>query len=135
MDPMTAMMMASIGQKAMGGKQLGGMAPAPMLGGGPGVGVDSISQLARENNFGQGGIIGGLPQAMQNLPQSADQKVNEKKPVTDETSGQSGFGGFLGNIDSTLSSPSKTLGIGLLGRMHPNLALAGLLASGFWNQQ
>lgn len=133
MDPMTAMMMGSFGSQLIGGKQLGAPAPAPNFGGG----LDfskQLAELAQQNNFGHGGMIGGLPQAMQNLPESP--KVNDKKPspVVEETPEQSGFGGFLGNIDSTLSSPSKTLGIGLLGRMHPNLALAGLLASGFMNR-
>lgn len=116
MDPMTAMLMSSIGQQAIGGKQLGGIAPPPMLGGGQS--VDAISRLARENNFGQGGMIGGLPPSP---PQ--------------ETPEPSGFGKFFGNLDKTLSSPSKTLLIGGLGQVDPKLALAGLLASGFMRQQ
>ena len=130
---MWPMIAAAVAKQAIGGKQLGGMAPAPSLGGGSSDFAQQLSQLAQQNNFGHGGMIGGLPQAMQNLPQGDGAKVNEKKTV--EAPEQSGFGKFFGNIDSTLSSPSKTLGIGALGQIDPKLALAGLLASGFWNQQ
>lgn len=131
MDPATAAAMASVMQRLIGGKQIGAPAPAPMLGGTHGVGgnADAIAQLAMQNNFGQGGMIGGLPGAMQNLPEGG----SEVPPK--ETQEPSGLGKFFGNLDSTLSSPSKTLGIGALGQIDPRLALAGLLASGFWNQQ
>lgn len=128
--------MAAIGplfQQLFGGQQVAPAAPAPQLGGTTGVGGDALSRLAERNNFGSGavgsGIIGGLPEAMQNLPQGlppGTQGIQPEEP--------SGFGKFFGNIDSTLSSPSKTLGIGALGQIDPRLAMAGLLASGFIRQ-
>lgn len=139
---MTPMVMASIFKTLIGEKQLGGMAPPPMMGRSNGVGgnADILAQLAQQNNFGQGGMIGGLPQAMQNLPETAGTpKINSKdkapSSVIEENPEQSGFGKFFGNLDSTLSSPSKTLGIGALGQINPYVGLAALLASGFMNQQ
>lgn len=42
-----------------------------------------------------------------------------------------GMDGFFNNLDSTLNSPSKALGLGLLGRINPALGVGGLLFSGF----
>lgn len=111
----------------IGGRQAGAPAPAPNLGGGSDFAAQ-LAQLAQQNNFGSG-MIGGLPEAMQNLPET---KVNTKKP--EGAPEQSGFDKFFGGIDSTLSSPSKTLLIGGLGQIDPRLALAGLLTSGFMNR-
>lgn len=136
--------MAAIGplfQQLFGGQQVAPAAPAPQLGGTTGVGGDALSRLAERNNFGSG-IIGGLPEAMQNLP---TQQIGAATPSMADMAAENNFGGsepqkqggigqFFGNIDSTLQSPAKTLGIGALGQIDPRLAMAGLLASGFIRQ-
>ena len=55
-------------------------------------------------------------------------KALRETPLPEEN--KSGIGGFFGNLDDTLSSPSQTLGIGLLGQLDPRLALLGLGAGG-----
>lgn len=42
------------------------------------------------------------------------------------------LGQFADNIDHTFQSPSKQLGLGLLGQIHPGLALGGLLGAGIF---
>lgn len=42
------------------------------------------------------------------------------------------IGQFTDNLDQTFQSPSKQLGLGLLGQLHPGLALGGLLAGGIF---
>lgn len=44
-----------------------------------------------------------------------------------------GFGGYFGNIDKMLQSPSKVMGLGLLNSLVPGAGLVGLLGSGFYN--
>lgn len=44
-----------------------------------------------------------------------------------------GFEGFFKNMDSTLQSPSKLIGLGLLNQLAPGAGLVGLLGSGFYN--
>lgn len=40
------------------------------------------------------------------------------------------FGKFFGNLDQNLQSPSKIIGMGLLGRIHPALGYGSLVAGG-----
>ena len=44
-------------------------------------------------------------------------------------------GGFFGNLDQTLQSPSKVIGMGLLNRIDPRLGAVGLLAGGLLGQR
>jgi hypothetical protein len=48
----------------------------------------------------------------------------------DEKETKRGFDEFFGSIDKTLNSPSKVIGLGLLGQLHPALFYAGLLTTG-----
>lgn len=71
----------------------------------PQTGVQSLPDLAKQGNF-------GTPPA----PPSFGDRA----------------GGFFGNLDNTLNSPSKILGLGLLGRINPGLSLLGLLGGGLF---
>jgi hypothetical protein len=67
----------------------------------------SISEVAQQGNF-------GTPTA----PPGIGDRV----------------GGFFGNLDNTLNSPSKILGLGLLGRLDPSLSILGLLGGGLFGK-
>ena len=104
----------------MGGQQQQIQPPPPagLLGGqAPKLGqvAEDFQQKIRDPN------VGTLNEAI-TLP--ASEKVPEKKTMGDRV------GGFFGNIDDTFQSPSKVIGLGLLNRQDPNLALAALVASG-----
>ncbi len=43
-------------------------------------------------------------------------------------------GGFFGNLDQTLQSPSKVIGMGLLNRIDPRLGAVGLLSGGLFGK-
>lgn len=105
----------------LGSTQIAPAAPPPNMG--PVTGIptnpEAISALARQNNFGSG-IFGSTP-------------VSDLASGSQAGNSNTKGGGFFDNLDKTLSSPSKTLGIGLLGQLDPRLALAGLIASGFMN--
>lgn len=47
---------------------------------------------------------------------------------------ETGFGGFFGNLDQNMQSPSKMLGLGLLSQIDPRLASGGLLAGGLFGK-
>ena len=78
--------------------------------------------MASQNNFGSdpvGDAIGTPPTA---------------PPITEDKGGfLSGLKQLGSGFDDTLSSPSRQLGIGLLGRLDPRLGLTGLLASGLFD--
>lgn len=104
----------------LGGGQQQQIAPPPptgLLGPIPEVGqaAEDFQQLVRDPNAGT------LDEAI-TLP--ASEKVPEKPTLSERASG------FFGNIDDTFQSPSKVIGLGLLNRQDPNLALAALVASG-----
>jgi len=141
-DPATMAMLASFGS-SLGGGQLGDIAPpfqpgpSPGLLGGPppqanpAIGMPDIAGLAQSASQSDP----ALAMPMEGPPQPYGQPGGPSGPPQDETP-QSGFGdklgGFFGNIDNTLQSPSKTIGLGLLGNIDPRLGYAGLLASGFF---
>ena len=126
-------------------------APAPM-GMPPGLlGGDSMKTLSAPTQTPIADIAGLAQSASQSDPALAMPMEGPPQPYIDANqygkpggpSGppqtetpQSGFGdklgGFFGNIDNTLQSPSKTIGLGLLGNIDPRLGYAGLLASGFF---
>lgn len=64
--------------------------------------------------------IGGIDAA---ITEPASEKLEEKKP-------ENPFVGFFDRLDNNLQSPSKQIGLGLLGRQDPRLAMAGLIAMG-----
>ena len=103
----------------MGGQQQQIQPPPPagLLGPAPKVGqvAEDFQQKIRDPNAGTLNAAITLP---------ASEKVPEKKTMGDRV------GGFFGNIDDTFQSPSKVMGLGLLNRQDPNLALAALVASG-----
>jgi hypothetical protein len=59
---------------------------------------------------------------------SSDQIGGIGGPI--DTNQTNPFGQFFGNLDGNLQSPSKQLGLGLLGQVNPYLPYAGLLAMG-----
>lgn len=107
----------------MGGQQQQIQPPPPagLLGPVPKVGqvAEDFQQKIRDPNAGT------LNEAI-TLPASEKLDRDDKD---DRTIGDR-IGGFFGNIDNTIQSPSKLVGLGLLNRQDPNLALAALVASG-----
>ena len=129
MDPMTLLGLLSAGQSLLGQKQLGGIAPPVNLGG-P---MSGMSMLASQNNFGKDPIQEGksVAEAAAPMPSGLLGENNPALKALNATNQQpSGLGGFFGNLDDTLGSQSKVLGLGLLGQLDPRLGLAGLLAGG-----
>lgn len=135
---------AAILKTLFGDKQLGQVAPSfqPGMTSQTGVGGTLQSELLKPQ---------GLLSLLQNLNQGPESPVTEAlesvptqtPPVgppdelfesgPDKKAGIKGFLSQFGKgIDETLSSPSKQLGIGLLGQIDPRLSLAGLLAGGLF---
>lgn len=119
-NPLMAMPFATplIGS-IFGTQQVGPAAPAFNMGGGPAMGNLS-SQVAG----------GGLPALLNQVAP----EMGPPAPVDDamnEVQKQGFFDKFFNNLDSNLQSPSKVIGLGLLNRLDPRLAGAGLLAGGF----
>ena len=106
----------------LGSKQVAPAAPAYQPGPTPGVGNDT------ENLFMDtppaptvGDLTQGLPDwFVQGSTPKPDTTADEQNPIE----------AIFGNLDSNLQSPSKQLGLGLLGQINPNLPYAGLLAMG-----
>lgn len=133
MDPMTQALMA-LGPSLIGSKQLGGIAP-PFQAGAMGMGQDEdiLAKIRRMsqptpvmgvNNF-PFGMSDSAPAAGPNPEPVGPPDELGKKPIWGR------LGGIFGNLDSNLASPSKQLGIGLLGELGgPYGALAGLAAAG-----
>lgn len=116
------MAMLNGAQGLMGQQQIGPAAPVPQLGMG-----------AMQRNTPPG-LLGGAPMG-QSSPIMPGPPAPENDPLAN-TGGfgmPDGIGGFFGNMDKTLQSPSKLVGLGLLNRLAPGAGLAGLLGSGFYN--
>ena len=154
MGPATMMAIASLGGKMIGGGgQFGSIAPPFQAGLSPGL-LNPMSYeqpaLFRDNGLPTSGLdlfnslqqaspepapiatpteipLGGVNPVDDALKQSSladiDNGIAENDP-------QNPFSQFFGNLDSNLQSPSKQLGLGLLGQLNPNLPYAGLLAMG-----
>jgi len=146
--------LASIAGSLGGGKQLGGIAPPFQPGGGvqgnfledlvKQLGLPSasaLSMLAGQNNFQPleaavtppASALLGPSQAPDPLMGAGGVGPAQVQPQ--EQGGLLGglgdkFGGFFGNLDENLQSPSKIIGLGLLNRLDPRLGLAGLLGGG-----
>jgi hypothetical protein len=90
-----------------------------------------VPQQAAPQVLPQGnGFVG--PPTLENDPTQFTPPVTPGKEAA--TAGKSNpFNQFFGNVDQTLQSPSKVLGLGLLGQIDPRLGIAGLIASGFLN--
>ena len=142
-DPATMAALAAILPSIIGGKQLGGQAPAPNLGQGllgqqmsPEELMKLLTMTEQGNNFGG---IGAVQNQVPELFKPKGPPFETKGPPESLKTGpekKEGIKGFLSQfgkgIDSTLSSPSQQLGIGLLGQIDPRLSLAGLLAGGLF---
>lgn len=139
-------MMALMGlaQSVIGSKQLGAAAPAftPASSGGVGglLGAPPIAPTAAQNILGDlgGGSAQSLPSPDltrdEQDPVAASLKQSSLADIDNGAEKPGGLGGFLGGLDKGLQSPSQVLGLGLLGRINPNLPLAGLLAMGLLNR-
>ena len=133
---------AAILKTLFGEKQLGQAAPAfqPGMTSQTGLGGTLQSELLKPQ---------GLLSLLQSLNQGPEAPISEAvESLPTEQFGppdelfesgpdkKAGIKGFLSQfgkgIDETLSSPSKQLGIGLLGQIDPRLSLAGLLAGGLF---
>ena len=138
---------ASMAQGLAGEKQLGGMAPAHVGGGyggaplGGGLGqtppmpnpppsLESLgSPLASQQNE-----VMNPAQVGQMGPPAGGQGVMGPPEELAGPANQGGFGGFFGNLDQNLQSPSKVIGMGLLNQIDPALGAGGLLAGGLFGK-
>ena len=124
-DPAT--MAASTAQAAKGTDSVQGISPPPFLTA-PG---KAMSLLASANNFGN-----PIEQGKNAAEDAVGPPITAMGPgapgtrTTDEQPPVNPFSGFFGNLDDTLGSPAKVLGMGLLGQIDPRLGAAGLLAGG-----
>lgn len=101
----------------MGGQQQATAAPAVDNSGllGPPIG-QGLPRFKAASNAQIGGVDAAItPPASETLP--------DKSPANP-------FIGFFDKLDNNLQSPSKQIGLGLLGQQDPNLALAGIIAMG-----
>ena len=77
----------------------------------------------------------GLP-TLQGMAQQQGQAIGD--PGMGVPQQQGGFGqkvgGFFGNLDENLQSPSKVIGMGLLNQIDPRLGAGGLLAGGLFGK-
>ena len=147
-DPATGALVAAAAPAIIGGKELGGQAPSP-----GGIGGSSPGGIG-----GSGGLLGGdlsgilplLPSLLLNQGSGGVQGALEESGVAStgpreevgppESRAGAGeqaglLGKFFNNLDTTFSSPSKQLGLGLLGNINPALGGAGLLASGLFGKK
>ena len=116
---------AMLAPSVLGTKQMGAPAPAFQPG-----------QMGMNTMRDPMGVMQSqTPQGLLTPPDFAP-LMGETPPV--DTTGdeeEGGFDKFFSNLDSTLNSPSKALGLGLLGRINPALGVGGLLMSGFGGPQ
>ena len=107
-----------------GGNQQQIQAPPPpgLLGPAPKLGQEDVQPLIRSNPD-----AGTLNEA---ITPPASEQLPEPKPTLGERAS-----GFLGNIDNTLQSPSRMIGLGLLNNQDPRLAIGALIASGLLGNQ
>ena len=79
--------------------------------------------------------VAGIP-SLQGMAQQQGQAIGDPGMGQAQESGGFGqkLGGFFGNLDQNLQSPSKVLGLGLLSQIDPRLAQGGLLAGGLFGK-
>ena len=113
-----------------GGPQVGSAPVVPTVtGSGIPLGSESaaqaMSRMAAGTNFGQPGT----------LSEAITPPASEEAGEPDKTTFSQRVEQFAGNLDNTLNSPAKMLGIGLLGQVDPRLVWAGLLAAGLFDKE
>ena len=120
------------GEPAPNPGNIGGASPG-LLGGDPN--TRAISNLAAQGNFGQGTLEEAItpPASGQIGPPSPEVGPPESRAGTGDEQGL--LSKFFGNLDTTFSSPSGQIGLGLLGQVNPALGGAGLLASGLFGNK
>ena len=102
----------------MGGQQQVSAAPPVDNSGllGPPLGSEGLPRFKAASSA----QIGGVDAA---ITPPASEQLGEKAP-------DNPFIGFFDKLDTNLQSPSKQIGLGLLGQQDPRLAVAGLIAMG-----
>jgi hypothetical protein len=132
---------STVAPSVIGEKQLGGVAPSPGgIGGGMGLldllpgDAGALSQLAQASNFGQQPLDDAITTPASEQGKSMSDIAAEgnfgEGIQEQENPFLKGLGGVFSNIDSTLQSPARMLGIGLLGKLNPALGIGGLIAGG-----
>jgi hypothetical protein len=93
-----------------------------------------MAQLAQMGNFGQQD-----PTPVETSVKKTESLLGENNPALEALRNTppaaEGLGGFFGNMDSALQSPSKVLGMGLLSQINPYLGVVGLLGSGLFGDK
>lgn len=164
MDPATAKMAGDMMAAIIGTKQLGAAAPAfqpGAMGFQMGGLLDDQTQPAQQMIQQGPQLPYGSIEDLIGKPQEQGQELMAQAPAQDQMGppvgtpspaegdmagqmgppvelagpeNQGGFGGFFGNLDQNLQSPSKVIGMGLLNQIDPRLGAAGLLAGGLFGQ-
>lgn len=123
-----------------GETMMGGIAPSFMPGqmGAP-LG-DTAGMLQKGANGSIYDLINAMPQPDSTpvgpTPAEMGPPAPEMGPPTELMNEPSSpFSGFFGNLDRNLQSPSKVLGLGLLGQLDQRLPLAGLLGMGLMGKK
>ena len=130
----------------IGSKQLGSPAPPPTIGQSGGAGgllgqqIDPDELMRILTRSSEANSTGALAAVQNQNPDLFAKPETGGPPNTDDLEAKPDkldrIKGFLGQfgkgIDATLESPSKQLGIGLLGQIDPRLSLAGLVAGGLF---
>ena len=98
-----------------------------------------IGQATTQDEIGgNADILNGLGQVGPPASLAGSGLQQEQMGPPEELAGSAGpqgaFGKFFGNMDQNLQSPSKVIGMGLLGQMNPALGYGGLLASGLFGE-
>lgn len=142
--PFQSMAGAGLLSSLIGGQQLGAPAPAPQLGqmGPQSLGSSDLGRrlaaLSSRGNFQP--LEQAVSAPVSEQIQGATQPISMGPPAPENDPLASGgllggINGFFSGLDNTLESPSKVLGLGLLSRIGPEAALAGLLAGGLLGRQ
>lgn len=139
MDPMTAMMLASVGMDALGvgsPPQVGAAPPPPQPQGQGGLlfnrPSDDLADRLAALNQPVGNEVQKAMAGSTNANVGPTKLAALSQNAQPEAAGPSGLGAFFGNLDSNLQRPSMQLGLGLLGRAHPAAPYLGLLAQGLY---
>lgn len=139
--PFSPLAPAALFSSLLGGQQIAAPAPAitPPQAGGLGQGSDSLAArlAALSTKTPPNPLQEAISQPASEMLGSATAPISAMGPPEAQSEGGFGdkIGGFFGNLDQTLQSPSKTIGLGLLSRIDPRAGLAGLLASGLFGDK
>lgn len=141
--PFNPLAPAALFSSLLGGQQIAAPAPAitPPQAGGLGQGSDSLAArlAALSTKAPPNPLQQAISQPASEILGGATAPISAMGPPEAQSEGFGGIGdkvgGFFGNLDQTLQSPSKTIGLGLLNRIDPRAGLAGLLASGLFGDK